>query len=491
MKKLLVASIISFNYFVGIYYGVVQFVYTILLSIAIIVILRHLRRIRYSALSDLRKRGEMPPVSILIPARNEEAVIVRSVDAALAIDYPGLEVIVINDGSTDGMLEKLISRYGLRRIDPLYRDLIRTRPVKGFYFSSSIPNLLVVDKENGGKGDALNCGINVSKSPYICSMDADSVLDRDSLIRLATPLVQSSVPVIASGGVIRVLNGSRLENGAVTSIELPKNNSLVCLQIVEYLRGFLFGRVGLDALQCNLILSGAFSLFQKAAVVAVGGFASNTVTEDMEIIVRLHRHYGRNKIPYRIRFVSDPICWTEVPENLRMLGRQRRRWHLGMIQTIWAHKSLILNPRYGRIGLLSMPYNVFIEMISPVIEFLGYIVVPLSYYFGLINYDFFVLFLTLAIAYGIFLSTMGIFLEEMTFRRYPKWGDLFKLLLFGVMENFGYRQINSFWRFQAFFQFLFGQVKWEAVKKVGSSATKVLLACLGISYAFYLARALL
>lgn len=469
MRELLIAGIISFNYFVGVYYGVVQVIYTVLLSMALIVILRHLRRIRYSPVSDLQKREEMPPISILVPARNEEEVIIRSVDAALAIDYPGVEVIVINDGSTDGTLQKLIARYGLRRIDPLYRDLIKTRPVKGFYFTSAIPNLLVVDKKNGGKGDALNCGINVSKSPYICSMDADSVLDRDSLIRLATPLVQSRVPVIASGGVIRVLNGSTLKNGMVTAIKLPKRNSLVCLQIVEYLRGFLFGRVGLDALQCNLILSGAFSLFQKAAVVAIGGFASNTVTEDMEIIVRLHRHFCLNKIPYRIKFVSDPICWTEVPENMRMLGRQRRRWHLGMIQTIWAHKSLLLNPRYGRIGLVSMPYNVFIEMISPIIEFLGYIVVPLSYYFGLINYDYFVLFLTLAIAYGIFLSTMGIFLEELTFRRYPRWGDLFKLLLFGVMENFGYRQINSFWRFQAFFQFLFGKkVRWEAVKKTGA-----------------------
>jgi len=491
MRELLITAIISFNYFIGVYYGVVQAVYTVLLSIAMIVIIRHINRIRYSPLSDLRKRVEMPPVSILIPGRNEESVIIRSVDAALAIDYPGVEVIVINDGSTDDMLAKLISRYGLRRIDPLYRDLIKTKPVKGFYFTSAIPNLLVVDKENGGKGDALNCGINVCKSPYVCSMDADSVLDRDSLIRLATPLVQSRVQVIAIGGVVRVLNGSTLKNGAVTSIELPKRNSLVCLQIVEYLRGFLFGRVGLDALQCNLILSGAFSLFQKAALVVVGGFATDTVTEDMEIIVRLHRHYSRNKIPYRIRFVSDPICWTEVPENIRMLGRQRRRWHLGMIQTIWTHRTVLLNPRYGRIGLLSMPYNVFIEMISPVIEFLGYIVVPLSYYFGLINYDFFVLFLTLAIAYGIFLSTMGIFLEEMTFRRYPKWGDLFRLLFFGVMENFGYRQINSFWRFEAFFQFLFRRVKWETVKKVGASATKVFLACLGISYAILLVRGLL
>jgi cellulose synthase/poly-beta-1,6-N-acetylglucosamine synthase-like glycosyltransferase len=469
MNKILIVAIIGFNYFIGIYYGMVQVFYSVLLAIALVVILRHIRKIRYAPFRDLEKRSEMPPVSILIPARNEKEVIIRSVEAALAMNYPCVEVVVINDGSTDGMLETLISRYSLRRIDPLYRDLIKTKPVKGFYFTSRIPNLLVVDKENGGKADALNCGINVCKSPYICSQDADSILERDALIRLITPLVQSAVPVIASGGVVRVLNGNKQKDGVVTSIELPKRNTLVCLQIVEYLRSFLFGRVGLDTLNCNLIISGAFSLFQKAAVVTVGGFASGNVTEDMELIVRLHKHYSLKKIPYRIRFVSDPVCWTEVPETMRMLGRQRRRWHLGMIQTIWKHKTVLLNPRYGRIGLLAMPYNVFVEMISPLIEFIGYIVIPLSYVFGMIDYGYFMLFLALAIAYGIFLSTMGIFLEEISFRRYPKWGDLFMLLLFGVLENFGYRQINAFWRFQAFFQFLFGQNKWEFVRKKGSA----------------------
>lgn len=469
MKEMLISAIIGFNYFVGFYYGLVQIVYTILLFTALVVILRHIRKIRYAPFRDLQNRAEMPPVSILIPARNERNVIIRSIEAALAINYPAVEVIVINDGSTDDMLEMLISHYGLRRIDPLYRNLIKTKAVRGFYFTSSIPNLLVIDKENGGKADALNCGINVSKSPYICSLDADCLLERDSLIRLVTPIVQSPVPVVAAGGVIRVLNGTKQNNGLVTSIDLPKRRTLVCFQIVEYLRGFLFGRVGLDAMDCNLILSGAFSLFQKAAVFAVGGFMPNNVTEDMEIVIRMHKHFRLKKIPYSIRFISDPICWTEVPENIRMLGRQRRRWHLGMIQSIWQHKTVICNPRYGRLGLLAMPYNIFIEMISPLIEFLGYIVVPLSYYFGLIDYGYFILFLILAIAYGIFLSTMGVLLEEMTFRRYPAWGDLFKLLGYGILENFGYRQLNAFWRFQSFFQFLVGRTKWEHVKKKGDS----------------------
>jgi len=473
MKAILVSIIIGFNYFIGFYYGFVQVIYTLMLTIALVVILRHLNRIRYAPFRDLEKRSEMPPVSIIIPARNESEVIIRSIESSLTMNYPGLEVIVVNDGSTDGMLDMLISHYSLQRIDPLYRDLIKTRPVRGFYCTSKIPNLLIVDKENGGKADAINCAINVCRSPYVCVQDADSVLEKDALIRLATPLVQSEVPVIACGGVVRVLNGTKQEGNVVTSIELPRRSTLACFQIVEYLRSFLFGRVGLDAMNCNLVISGAFSFFQKAALLNIGGFATDNVAEDMELIVRMHRHYRLKRIPYRIRFISDPICWTEVPETFRMLGRQRRRWHLGMIQTVWKHKSLIFNPRYGQIGLFAMPYTVFVEMISPLLEFLGYIVIPLSYFFGLINADYFLLFLALAIAYGVFLSTMGIFLEEITFRRYTKWSDLFKLLLYGVLENIGYRQLNSFWRFQAFFQFLFGRIKWENVKKKGDSPSQM------------------
>ncbi|HOI74030.1 MAG TPA: glycosyltransferase [Syntrophales bacterium] len=467
MNEILQTIVIGFNYFIGFYFGLVNAVYSVLLAIALIVILRHIRRIRYAPFRDLENRSEMPPVAVLIPARNERSVIIRTIESVRGLLYPWTEIVVINDGSTDDTLQLLIKHYNLRRIDPLYRDIIKTRPVRGFYYTSEIPNLIVVDKENGGKSDALNCGINVCKSPYICTLDADSVFEPESLIRLVTPLVQSTVPVIASGGVVRVLNGVKRENGVMKQIELPRHNSLAIFQIVEYLRSFLFGRVGLDALNCNLILSGAFSMFQKAAVITVGGFKQGNVTEDMELVVRLHKHYSLKGDPYVIRFVSDPICWTEVPETLKMLGRQRRRWHLGMIQSIWEHKTTIFNPRYGRLGMFAMPYNVFIEMVSPIIEFLGYIIVIISYILGMIDYDFFMLFLFLAIGYGIFLSTTGIFLEELTYRRYPKWTDLFVMLAYGALENFGYRQINSFWRFSAFFQFIFGRGQWETVRHKG------------------------
>jgi cellulose synthase/poly-beta-1,6-N-acetylglucosamine synthase-like glycosyltransferase len=471
MKKILIITIIGFNYCVGIYFGVMNTIYSVLLALALFVIFRHLRRIKYSPYKELNISQETPPVTILIAMHNEERVVLRSIRSALAAEYPFFEVLIINDGSTDGTLQKVIDTFGLKKIDRVYRTFLKTEPVKGFYYNLKTPNLLVIDKEQGGKADALNCGINVSRSPYFCSLDADSLLEKDALIRVMTPLLDSGVPVIASGGVVRIINGLRLTDEiAIEEIDLP-DNTLLLFQIVEYIRGFLFGRVGWDALRSLLILSGTFSLFQKASVVAAGGFMVGNVAEDMDMIVRLHRHMLKKKKPYRIRFVSDPICWTEAPDDFKMLGRQRRRWHLGLIQTIFQNREMMLNPRFGRIGMAVLPYYVIFEILGPVIEVLGYVFVIISFFMGILSFDFLLLFLTLAIFYGVFLSTASIFLEELTFKRYPKWSHLFKLLLFGVLENFGYRQINSFWRFEALIQYFMGMRKWEHVHKKGTEQT--------------------
>jgi cellulose synthase/poly-beta-1,6-N-acetylglucosamine synthase-like glycosyltransferase len=467
MMKMLIITVIGFNYFVGIYFGVLNTIYSVLLALALFVIFRHLRRIKYSPYKEFTLSPETPPVTILIAMHNEEKVVLRSIRSALATEYPFFEVIIINDGSTDGTLQKVIDAFGLKKIDRVYRTFLKTKAVNGFYYNLEMPNLLVIDKERGGKSDALNCGINVSRSPYFCSLDADSLLEKDALIRVMTPLLDSNVPVVASGGVVRIINGLRLTDGiTIEEIDLPKS-TLLLFQIVEYVRGFLFGRVGWDTLRSLLILSGTFSLFQKASVVEAGGFMVGNVAEDMEMIVRLHRHMLKKKKPYRIRFVSDPICWTEAPDDLNMLGRQRRRWHVGLIQSIFQNKEMMFNPKFGKIGMAVLPYYVFFEIIGPVIEVLGYPVVIISYFLGILSLDFLLLFLTLAIFYGVFLSTASIFLEELTFRRYPKWSHLFKLLLFGVLENFGYRQLNSFWRFEALILYLMGKRKWEYVDKKG------------------------
>ena len=466
MTGFLISFISGFNYFVGFYYGIVNFVYSVLLTTSLIVILRHIKRIKYSPVKDFSYSPETPPVSILIPAYNEERIIVQTIKSALSLNYPFFDVIVINDGSLDKTLEILIMKFKLRKIDVVYRNILKTSPVRGFYYNPEIPNLIVIDKEKAGKADALNCGINASKNPYFCSVDADSLLERDALLRLMAPVLESTIPVVAAGGVVRILNGTEIRENTVSEIKLPRS-SLALFQIVEYLRAFLFGRVGWDTMNSILILSGTFSLFNKAAVMAVGGYNVKHVSEDMELVIKLHRYHIKNNKQYRIKFISDPICWSEVPEKLKMLGRQRRRWHLGLIQCIVEHRALMLNPKYGKLGLFIFPYYFFFEMLGPIVELLGYIIVPLSYIFGLLSYDYFLLFLILAIFYGVFLSTIGVFLEELTYRRYPKWSHLFKLLLYGLFENFGYRQINSFWRFQAIILYIFGKRKWEYVENKG------------------------
>jgi cellulose synthase/poly-beta-1,6-N-acetylglucosamine synthase-like glycosyltransferase len=468
MNTAVILFVQGFNYFVGVYFAVVNLFYTLLLSVSLIVILRHIRRIKFAPVKDYSASPATPPVSIIIPVYNEENVVIRSIQSALAADYPAFEVIVVNDGSGDRTLQTVIDTFRLSRVDRVYRSILKTGPVRGFYASDDKPNLVVIDKERGGKSDAMNCGINASRSPYFCSVDADSLIEQDALLRLMVPVIESSVPVVACGGVVRVLNGVRVRDGiGIGEIDLPKK-PLVIFQIVEYLRGFLFGRVGFDAMNSVLILSGAFTLFHKQTVLEAGGFKVGNVAEDMEIIVRLHKLMLSGGKPYRIRFISDPICWTEAPEKVRMLARQRRRWHLGLIQTICQHRELLLNRQYGRIGLFVMPYYVLFEILGPVVEITGYFVVPCSYFLGLLDFRFFMLFIVLALFYGVFLSTAGIFLEELTFRRYPRWRHLFRLLFYGMLENLGYRQMNAFWRLQALVQYYVGQRKWEHVQGKGT-----------------------
>ena len=468
MKTILIFFVLGFNYFVGFYYGAVNLFYTALLAIALGVILRHVRRIKYEPFKEYSVSSQTPSISILIPAHNEDKVIVRTITSALAVDYPIFEVIVINDGSVDGTLEAVVNAFGLKKIDLVYRNFLRTRPVKAFYSNPEIPNLVVIDKERSGKADSLNCGITVSRSPYFCSVDADSLLEQDSLIKLITPIMESNVPVIACGGVVRISNGVTFQGTSLQEIDLPRK-ALPMFQVVEYARTFLFGRMGWDALNSLLILSGASSLFLKSAVLKVGGYRGGTTSEDMEIIVRLHQHYLERKKPYKIKFISDPICWTEVPDNLTMLGRQRRRWHLGLLLTLSQHRSMIFNAEYGRIGMFALPYYLFFETFGPVIELTGYVTVACSFLLGLLSTDFLILFLVLSVFYGTFLSTVGVFLTELTYRRYPKWSHLLRMVWYALLENFYYRQINSFWRTQALFQFLAGRTGWEHVVEKGAN----------------------
>jgi cellulose synthase/poly-beta-1,6-N-acetylglucosamine synthase-like glycosyltransferase len=407
-----------------------------------------------------------PPVSVLAPAFNEEANVVENVRSLLMLDYPLFEVILINDGSSDATLEVLIAAFGLKRSARSFEYTVKCKAIREVYESPTHPNLVVIDKANGGKADALNAGLNLSLYPLFCAIDTDSILESDALLRLVRPFIEAPGVTIAAGGVVRVANGCDIRAGRVREVKLSRR-FLPVVQIVEYLRAFLFGRMGWSGSNSLLIISGAFGLFEKRAAVVVGGYATDTVGEDMELVVRMHRHLHDRNQPYRVGFVPDAICWTEVPESLRVLRRQRTRWQRGLIDTLWRHRGMIGRPKYGTVGQVSLPGFVLFEMLSPLVEFSGYLLLPLLYWSGLFHASYAATLLTLSLLYAVLVSVLAVLLDDIAFRRFPRLGDVAVLLGATVLENFGYRQLTVWWRVRAFSEFWRGDLSWGVMERRG------------------------
>ena len=405
-------------------------------------------------------------ISILAPAFNEEESIIESTRALLNLKFADYEVIVINDGSTDQTLEKLIENFQVKKIDRFVPKKIETKQIRCIYGSHRYPNLVVIDKENGRKADALNAGINVSRKDLICAVDSDTLLEPTVLQKMLMGFVADPTTV-AVGGVVRVANGCTFELGEVQKVNVPKT-FIGRVQAVEYLRAFLFGRTGWDYFDSLLIISGAFGVFDRKSVIKVGGYLHETVGEDMELVVRLHRYYRDKNEPYRVRFLPEPVCWTEVPESWKVLGRQRNRWQRGLADTLWRHRIMFLNPKYGRLGFLAMPFYLFVELLSPIVELAGYIIVAISFWIGVINIQFALLFLTAAILLGMILSVLSVLMEELTFRKYDRLRDVLILILFAFLENLGYRQIHAWWRFRGLIDFLRGKKGWGEMTRMGT-----------------------
>ena len=455
-----------FNVFVLFYFLALNTVYLLLFLVSLREVFRFVRRTFFSDYGQIMQSEMTWPVSILVPAHNEEKTIVETVRSLEMINYGEFEVIVVNDGSTDQTLERLKQAYGLGRMDRVYRRSIETETVRAIYGSIEHPHLLVIDKQKGGKADALNAGINLSRFPLFCSVDADSIIEDNALLRVVKPFMEHPDETIAAGGIVRIANGCEVKEGRVVRVALP-DRFLPIFQVVEYLRAFLTGRVGWSVMRSLILISGAFGIYKKQDVIQVGGYAHDTDTEDLELVVRLHESMRQARRKYRIVFVPDPVCWTEVPVTWRVLWRQRNRWHRGLLQSLWRHKRMFLNPRYGALGMLALPYFVLFETLGPFIEVLGYATVTLSWALGLLNTTFFVLFVTVAVLYGIFLSVAAVLLEEMSFRRYPSWEDLLKLLFFVILENFGFRQILTLFKVKAFWDFLRRKRHWGRMDRTG------------------------
>ena len=465
----LVAALEWYTAFILLFFFAINSYYLVLTVAGFWRTLRVFKEVRRPDQRRLLRSPLTPPVSVLAPAFNEEANVVDNVRSLLMLDYPLFEVILVNDGSSDRTLGRLVDAFDLRRSARSFERVLPCKTIRGVYESTTYSNLVVVDKQNGGKADALNAGLNLALYPLFCAIDADSILEPDALLRLVRPFVDAPGVTIAAGGVVRVANGCDIHGGRVHQVRLPRR-PLPLIQIVEYLRAFLFGRMGWSTGNSLLVISGAFGLFEKRAAVLAGGYASDSVGEDMELVVRMHRYRRERGEPYRIGFVPDPICWTEVPVSFRVLRRQRTRWQRGLIDTLVRHRAMIGRPRYGSVGMVSLPGFVMFEMLSPLVELSGYLLLPIMWALGLLSPAGAWIFFVLAIMYMVLVSALAVLLEDIAFRRYPSVLDLGRLLIGAVLENFGFRQLTVWWRVRAFWEYLRGDLSWGAMERKGMGA---------------------
>jgi cellulose synthase/poly-beta-1,6-N-acetylglucosamine synthase-like glycosyltransferase len=456
---ILLIQLIVFIYFIWL-----NGTYTIFTLLSLKEIRKYFFTLTYHNVKTILSSVFYRPLSIIVPAYNEESTIVANLKSLMSLKYPQYEVILVNDGSTDKTMEKLIAEFKLIEMKKPLRLVIKHKPIRRVLISLDHTNLTVIDKDNGGKTDALNAGINASNYPLFCSIDADSLLEQEGLLRAAR-LFAEDKKVIATGGIVRVLNGSTLEDGIITEAKAPKK-AVECFQAVEYTRGFLSGRTAWSLLGNLLIISGAFALFRKDVVQAVGGYR-DTVGEDMDLVVRLHKHSREKKLPYRILFVPDPVCYTQAPSDLRSLLKQRNRWHRGLIDSLLFSKKMFFRPKFGSIGIFGFPYFLFIEALGPIVEFLGYTLFILFLILGLISWEFALLFFAIAILWGMWINIGSVLLDNILYKRYGSLRDILKLCLFGFFELLGYRQLITLERLVATFGFKrkeWGQPKRQKIE---------------------------
>ena len=452
-----------FNLFCLGYTLVLSFLYIVQLFISYLCIRHNFKRRPANDYIEYLDSDNLPPVSLLIPAYNEQENIVGNIEALLGIDYPEFELIVVNDGSNDQTHERVINAFGLYEIDYTMKVSIPIKKVHGVYYNPQYPNLIYVNKENGGKSDALNAGINMSVYPLFVCLDADSRLEHDAILRLASEFVRDSKTVVA-GGFVRIANGSVIENGRWKSFEVP-DKAVERFQIVEYFRSFLAGRVSWCLSNSLLIVSGAFGMFKKQTVINCGGYKTKTIGEDMEVVVNIHEQLRKNKRKYRIVFCEEAVCWTQGPMSLRDLRNQRRRWQIGMMDSLLHHKKMIFNPRYGVTGLFSVPYNWAFELLGAPIEIIGYLLIPLSLFLGELSLIFFLIYLLIAVSLGIILSFGGLILEQRI--RYGRMSakQCLRLSRYAVLENLGYRQFITLFRVEGMLKYRSLRRSWGRIKR--------------------------
>lgn len=463
-------------YYINLFFMYYIFIYAIIFFISTITSIMDFdkfnERKRYMNNLSIENKNNYVPISILVPAYNEENTICDCIESLLNLKYSQYEIIIINDGSKDNTEKVILENFNLKRVIRPIRKVVKCKNQISIYeglYKNKI-NITLINKENGGKADALNMGINASKYPLFVSLDADSILEQESLSNIIIPFIENE-KTIAVGGNIKVSNEAIIEKGKFIKMLSPKKLIVIC-QIIEYYRVFLTTRVWFNKFNGNLIISGAFGLFKKNAVLNVGGYDTNSIGEDMELVVKLHSFYRKNQIKYNIQYAYNAICWSQVPETIKDLGGQRRRWSIGLITSIFQHKYIFLNPKYGVVGIFSFLYYLIYEMLSCIIDVVGFVIIIFSYFTGFINIEFFITFMIVYITYNVIISITSIILEKQVFNDTLNFKIICKLMLFSLIEGLGYRQICSWFRISGIIGYRKRKHQWAKITRKSQNKRK-------------------
>ena len=459
-----------YEIFIFYYATALMFSYAVLSVLSIIEIRLYLKRKRYTDYRAILISPYAPGITVIAPAFNEGSNIINNVHSLLSLNYSKFEVVIINDGSTDDTLEKLISEFELVAIEYAYNEKIITQPVRHIYRSenSAFFNLLIVDKENGkSKADASNAGINISSYPYLLCADVDCIIHKDALLKLIKPFIEDKTRVIACGATIRVANSCEIDNGFLIKARIP-TQFLPLFQELEYIRAFLLGRMAWSKINALMLVSGALGMFDKEIVLQVGGFDNKSFGEDMELVTRMRRYMHDINVPYKVKYIPESLCWTEVPASLRVFGIQRTRWSRGLAQNLWIHKRMMLNPKYGLFGMLSFPFWTLFEWLAPIIEFTGIIYYIYLIITGQVNWEYAIILLVYVYTFSVMITILSIFWDETTHKQYESKTEVFKLCLAAVFEPICYHPLVILFALKGNFYSIIGRAQqWGNMQRQG------------------------
>lgn len=459
-----------FEYSIFFYCMLILSSYLIISIVSSIIVVRYTNRRKVLDPQTIISSPYQPGISIIAPAYNEEVTIVDNIRSLLSLHYNNLSIIIVNDGSKDNTLQEAIDNYDLYLCDDEVTYKVDTKEVRGIYRSrkKAFKKLLVVDKHNGGKADAINVGINVSKTDYFACIDVDCIIDQDAFLRLVEPILKAGDKTIgAVGGIVWLTNDADIKSGKVIKLRAPKSY-IGRIQVIEYFRAFLLGRPAWASFNGMLLISGAFGIFHRETVLEVGGYNHNTVGEDMELVMRMHRYYRENNIDYAIEYLPDPLCWTEAPSDYEILGRQRNRWTRGTIECLQYHKKMCSNSNYGALGMISYPYWLIAEWLAPFAEAGGILFVIILGILGLANWPLFFSLLLLVYLFAITISIFSILIQSVTYNKYESVHDIWMLILTALQEPFRYHPRTVKWSLKGNYDKFTGQNKgWGEMTRKG------------------------